>query len=192
MTVPEAPVPAAGILNVCVEPEDTILNSVPDVPVANVCVAFVKPFNDEIPEPVTLSVIVPVPCVIDRFDPATKVLYSREDEELFMPNIWFAVPDVPSPVPPYARPIVEPFHVPLVITPLPTVRPRIVVEVNTEVPLILYAYPEPRFVSPKTCNLYAGRLKPMPTFPPNSPMETVPFAFVLNTGRPDISLIEKI
>ena len=54
VTVPEAPVPAAGILNVCVEPEDTILNSVPDVPVANVCVAFVKPFNDEMPEPVTL------------------------------------------------------------------------------------------------------------------------------------------
>ena len=35
IAVPEAPVPAAGILNVCAEPEETILNSVPDVPVAN-------------------------------------------------------------------------------------------------------------------------------------------------------------
>ena len=35
MTVPDAPVPAAGILNVCVEPPETILNSVPEVPVAN-------------------------------------------------------------------------------------------------------------------------------------------------------------
>ena len=32
----------------------------------------------------------------------------------------------------------------------------------------------------------------MPTFPPNSPIETVPSAFVLNNGRPDISLIENI
>ena len=36
VTVPEAPVPAAGILNVCVEIEETILNSVPEVPVAKV------------------------------------------------------------------------------------------------------------------------------------------------------------
>ena len=38
-----------------------MLNSVPDVPVANVWVVFVNPLREEIPAPVTLNVTVPVP-----------------------------------------------------------------------------------------------------------------------------------
>ena len=34
------------------------------------------------------------------FEPCTKVLYSFAEEAAFMPKIWFAVPDVPIPVPP--------------------------------------------------------------------------------------------
>ena len=86
VTVPEAPVPAAGILNVCVEPEDTILNSVPDVPVANVCVVFVSPLRDDMPAPTTLNVTVPAPCVIERLAPATNDLYSNAFPALFMPS----------------------------------------------------------------------------------------------------------
>ena len=48
-----------------------------------------------------------------------------------------ATPEEPSPVPPYVSPIAEPCHVPPVITPLFTVKPRTVVDVTTEVPLIL-------------------------------------------------------
>ena len=51
-------------------------------------------------------------------DPAWNVLYSRPDEALFIPRTKFAKPVVPSPVPPYARPIVDPFQVPLVIVPV--------------------------------------------------------------------------
>ena len=47
--------------------------------------------------------------------PAIKVLYSKPDELLDIPSIWFAVPDVPSPVPPYESPIAEPFQVPWLI-----------------------------------------------------------------------------
>ena len=41
----------------CVEPEETILNSVPEVPVANVWLPVVKPFNEVIPPPVVEIVI---------------------------------------------------------------------------------------------------------------------------------------
>ena len=61
VTIPDAPDPAAGILKVCVEPEDTILNSVPDVPVASVCTGCVdalSPLSDEIPAPVEPPVLV--------------------------------------------------------------------------------------------------------------------------------------
>ena len=54
-----------------------------------------------------------------------------------MPRIWFAVPEEPNPVPPYVNPIADPCQVPLVITPLLTVKPKTVVDVITEVPLIL-------------------------------------------------------
>ena len=50
----------------------------------------------------------------------------------------------------------------------------------------------PRFASPMTCNLKAGKLNPMPIFPPNSPMETVPLALTLINGRPVISLTAKM
>ena len=42
---PLAVADASGILNVWVEPEETILKSVPVLPVANVCVAPVSPFR---------------------------------------------------------------------------------------------------------------------------------------------------
>ena len=61
VTVPDEPVPAAGILNVCVEPDETILNSVPDVPVAKVCTGCVdalNPLREEIPAPVEPPVLV--------------------------------------------------------------------------------------------------------------------------------------
>lgn len=45
-------------------------------------------------------VTVPEPWVIVIFEPAVIVLYSRAVEPLFIPKIWFAVPDVPKPVPP--------------------------------------------------------------------------------------------
>jgi hypothetical protein len=55
--MPEAPEPATGILNVCVEPEDTILKSVPEYPVANDWLPVTKPFNEVIPPPVVEIVI---------------------------------------------------------------------------------------------------------------------------------------
>ena len=64
-----------------------MLNSVPDVPVANVWVVIVNPLRDEIPAPVTLNVTVPAPCVIERFEPAVNVLYSSAVEPLFIPSI---------------------------------------------------------------------------------------------------------
>ena len=87
MIMPEEPEPATGILNVCVEPIDTILKSVPEYPVANTCVVFVNPFKDEMPAPTTLSVTVPDPWTIEIFEPAVNVLYSKADEALFMPRI---------------------------------------------------------------------------------------------------------
>lgn len=56
---------ASGMLNVCVLVEDEILKSVPDVPVANVCVDAVKLLSDVIP-PSTEDEIVtsPVPVSI--------------------------------------------------------------------------------------------------------------------------------
>ena len=45
VTAPLADAPASGILKVCVEPDDPMLKSVPDVPVANDCVAAVNPFT---------------------------------------------------------------------------------------------------------------------------------------------------
>lgn len=80
-----APLPEAdadGILNVCAEAEETILKSVPVVPVANICVELVNPFNDVMALPdnkldkdlvvtlpegsvvtmLVLVVLVPIPC----------------------------------------------------------------------------------------------------------------------------------
>ena len=39
------------------------------------------------PEPVTLNVIVPDPWVIETFEPAVNVLYSKPDVELLIPRI---------------------------------------------------------------------------------------------------------
>ena len=68
---------ASGMLNVCVLVEDEILKSVPDVPVANVCVDAVKLLSDAIapstddeivtsPVPVSIPVeesVIPVPAI---------------------------------------------------------------------------------------------------------------------------------
>ena len=59
--IPEEPEPATGMLNVCVEPMDTILKSVPEYPVANDCVVFVNPLSDEMPVPMAFNVTVPDP-----------------------------------------------------------------------------------------------------------------------------------
>src|SRR5664279_1082941 len=45
---PRAVAEASGILKVWVEPDDTILKSVPEVPGAKVCVVAVRPLRDEI------------------------------------------------------------------------------------------------------------------------------------------------
>lgn len=45
---------------------------------------------------------------------------------------------------------------------------------------------------PLTLNLNAGFVSPIPTFPVNSAIPTVPSAFILKDGIPDISLIPKI
>ena len=117
VTVPEEPVPAAGILNVCVEPAETILNSVPDVPVANDWLAVVKPLR-LVTKPDAENVMAFGELEIAIPGPDWNVLYSRPVEALFIPSTVFARPVVPRPVPPYASPIVEPFHVPLVIVPV--------------------------------------------------------------------------
>jgi hypothetical protein len=67
---PRAVEEAEGRLKVCVEPEDTILKSVPEVDEAKSCVVAFSPFNDVIPEPgvPTLSssqTIVPVAVAIN-------------------------------------------------------------------------------------------------------------------------------
>ena len=64
-TKPVAPVPAIGILKVCVLPEEAILNPVPEVPVEKNCCVAVKEF----------SVVIPVAAVGDQVRPV-------EDEEL--------------------------------------------------------------------------------------------------------------
>ena len=51
VTKPLAVAEASGILKVCVLVEEAILKSVPEVPVANVCVVAVRVFNDAIPVP---------------------------------------------------------------------------------------------------------------------------------------------
>ena len=45
-TSPRAVPEASGILNVCTEPLETILNHNPLVPIENVCVVPVSPFID--------------------------------------------------------------------------------------------------------------------------------------------------
>jgi hypothetical protein len=40
---------------------------------------------------------------------------------------------------------------------------------------------------PFTCNLYCGLVRPMPTLPLNSAIPTVPSAFILKLGIPEIS-----
>ena len=60
VTKPVAPDPAYGMLKVCVEVEEDILKSVPEVPVANVCVDAVKPLSEVKPEaPEPTSKLVP-------------------------------------------------------------------------------------------------------------------------------------
>src|SRR5665213_543214 len=47
VTAPRAVAEASGILKVWVEPDETILKSDPELPVANVCVVAVRPLRDE-------------------------------------------------------------------------------------------------------------------------------------------------
>ena len=50
----------------------------------------------------------------------------------------------------------------------------------------------PKPALPLVWNLNVGLVSPIPTFPVNSAIPTVPSAFILKDGIPDISLIEKI
>ena len=47
-------------------------------------------------------------------------------------------------------------------------------------------------ISPPTLNLDCGDCKPIPTFPENSAIPTVPSASTRNDGIPEISLTENI
>ena len=60
------------MLNVCVDVEEDILKSDPEVPVANVCVAAVKPFNDVIAD--------------------VKNVVQAKPAEPFVIKAWFAEP----------------------------------------------------------------------------------------------------
>ena len=62
-TKPVAPTPAIGILNVCVEPEEDILNPLPEVPVAKYWIPIFKP----------LRVVKPVAAVGDQVKPVEEV-----------------------------------------------------------------------------------------------------------------------
>ena len=73
------------------------------------------------------------------------------------------------------------------VTPVPKLE-----ESNTLVPAILNVYPAPTLISPPTLNFDCGDCKPMPTFPENSAIPTVPSASTLKDGIPEISLTEKI
>ena len=58
-TKPVAPVPAIGILNVCVDPEEDTLNNEPVVPTAKYCSPEVSKFKEErpLPPPTPVAVI---------------------------------------------------------------------------------------------------------------------------------------
>jgi hypothetical protein len=68
------PDPASGILNVCVDPDEDILNPLPEIPVAKYCCVAVK----------ELSVVNPVAAAGDQVRPV-------EDEELAV-NTKLSVP----------------------------------------------------------------------------------------------------
>ena len=87
--MPDDPEPADGKLNVCVDPDDSILKFVPFTPTANVCSADVNPFIEEIPLPelVTDNVIELEEFEIVIPNPTFNDLYSNEDEVLFIPKI---------------------------------------------------------------------------------------------------------
>ena len=102
------------------------------------------------------------------------------DTESVEPSI--AAPDTPSPVPILTSPDTP---IPPVTTTPPDVDDvELVLFKNDEIPVTPNV--------PETCNLYVGVLKPTPTLPEYSPMETVPSAWVLNTGKPETSLILNI
>ena len=88
-----------------------------------------------------------------------------------------AAPDTPNPVPIFALPD----------TPKPptTVRAPVVDDVDCVFPRIANAPVTPNV--PFTCNLYWGLVRPMPTLPLNSAIPTVPSAFILKLGIPEIS-----
>jgi hypothetical protein len=59
---PRAVADASGMLNVCVPAEETMLKSVPVVPIANSCTVSERPFNESIPpvaEPVSMRITSP-------------------------------------------------------------------------------------------------------------------------------------
>ena len=66
-TRPVAPEPAIGILNVWVEPDETILNNVPEVPTAKSCYVTPMPFKIlkpiALPDPVDVVQVTPFPDV---------------------------------------------------------------------------------------------------------------------------------
>ena len=74
-TKPVAPVPAIGILNVCVDPEEDILNPLPEIPVEKNCCVAVK----------ELIVVIPVAAVDDHLSPVGVVL-SAVNTKLSVPT----------------------------------------------------------------------------------------------------------
>ena len=88
-----------------------------------------------------------------------------------------AAPDTPNPVPIFALPD----------TPKPptTVRAPVVDDVDCVLLKRANAPVTPNV--PFTCNLYWGLVRPMPTLPLNSAIPTVPSAFILKLGIPEIS-----
>ena len=82
------------------------------------------------------------------------------------------------------------FKLPPIPTPPETTNAPEVVFVDVVVLEINVVPDIPAF--PDTCNLNVGFERPIPTLPPYSPIATVKSAFVLNIGRPEISLIENI
>ena len=58
------PVPAIGMLNVCVEPDEDILKPKPEVPTEKYCVYAVRPFNVVSPVAATVNVVHAIPDVL--------------------------------------------------------------------------------------------------------------------------------
>ena len=85
-TKPVEPVLAIGILNVWVEPEEDILNSDPEVPVAKYCIDSVR----------VLIVVTPVDAATDHFTPAGAVLSAVRTKLLVPTGNLYKVDPAPT------------------------------------------------------------------------------------------------